>query len=258
MSRISGLSGLRKYNIVFISHSLGSRIIMDALGEIVDTLGRAQTVADSPALVADLQEKEISVFMLSNQLAFLQIGLPAPNVFGQIDGYVEEVADLARQCAIDVQDLRALLDAVALLGTRQDEDAIVAGPEPVPFTGRARAPDAADRAPVDTDEAGRTPAELESIRRRAALRALARQQGGDALDELADGLAAIEGRLDEMSRSGALWGGTGPAPAGERTPVGVDRGPSIGARLTAIEERLTALERRMRWSEEPPGGDSGA
>lgn len=176
----------------------------------------------------------------------------------QIDGYVEEVADLARQCAVDVQDLRALLDAVARLGTRQDEDAIVAGPEPVPFPGRARAPDASAPAPVDTDEAGRTPAELESIRRRAALRALARQQGGEALDELAFGLAAIEGRLDEMSRSGALRRGTGPAPAGERTPVGIDRAASIGVRLTAIEERLTALERRMRWSEEPPGGDSKA
>jgi len=87
ISTLSMLSGLRKYNIVFISHSLGSRIIMDALGEIVDTLGRAQTVADYPALVADLQQKEMSVFMLSNQLAFLQIGLPAPDVFGQIDSY---------------------------------------------------------------------------------------------------------------------------------------------------------------------------
>jgi len=87
MSTLSRLSGLRKYNIVFISHSLGSRIIMDALGEIVDTLGLEQTVADYPALVADLQQKEMSVFMLSNQLAFLQIGVPAPDVFGQIDSY---------------------------------------------------------------------------------------------------------------------------------------------------------------------------
>lgn len=87
MTTLSRLSGLRKYNIVFISHSLGSRIIMDTLGDFVDTLGRAQFVADYPALVADLQEKEMSVFMLSNQLAFLQIGSSAPNVFGQIDGY---------------------------------------------------------------------------------------------------------------------------------------------------------------------------
>jgi hypothetical protein len=87
ISALSRLSGLRKYNIVFISHSLGSRIIMDALTEIVDTLGQARTVAEYPALVADLQEKEMSVFMLSNQLANLQIGLPAPNVFGQIDSY---------------------------------------------------------------------------------------------------------------------------------------------------------------------------
>jgi hypothetical protein len=94
MSTLSRLSGLREYNIVFISHSLGSRIIMDTLGEFVDTLGRAQFVADYPELVADLQEKEMSVFMLSNQLAFLQIGSPAPNVFGRIDSY----------CRVDGED----------------------------------------------------------------------------------------------------------------------------------------------------------
>ncbi len=60
---------------------------MDALGEVVDTLRHEQTVAECPALVADLQEKEMSMFMLSNQLASLQIGLSAPNVFGQIDSY---------------------------------------------------------------------------------------------------------------------------------------------------------------------------
>jgi hypothetical protein len=87
ISTLSSLNGLRQYNLVFISHSLGSRIIMDALGEVVDTLSQAQTVADYPALAADLQEKEMSVFMLSNQLAFLQIGLPTPDVFGQIDSY---------------------------------------------------------------------------------------------------------------------------------------------------------------------------
>jgi hypothetical protein len=115
MSSLSRLSGLRKYNIVFISHSLGSRIIMDALGEIVDTLGRAQTVADYPALVADLQEKEISVFMLSNQLAFLQIGLPAPNVFGQIDGYCRADGDHYAQRAFKKLNVVAFNDPNDLL-----------------------------------------------------------------------------------------------------------------------------------------------
>jgi hypothetical protein len=87
VSSLSRLSNLEKYNIVFITHSLGSRIIMDALGEIVETLNDDQTVAGHPALVSKLQEKEMTVFMLSNQMPLLQIGLPAPKVVGQIDSY---------------------------------------------------------------------------------------------------------------------------------------------------------------------------
>ena len=87
VSSLSRLSNLEKYNIVFITHSLGSRIIMDALGEIVETLNDDQIVAGHPALVSKLQEKEMTVFMLSNQMPLLQIGLPAPKVVGQIDSY---------------------------------------------------------------------------------------------------------------------------------------------------------------------------
>ena len=60
---------------------------MDALGEIIETLADTRTVAGHPALVAGLQQKEMTVFMLSNQLPFLQIGLPPPAVTGQIDSY---------------------------------------------------------------------------------------------------------------------------------------------------------------------------
>lgn len=87
LSSVSRLSSLERQNILFITHSLGSRIIMDALGEIIETLTDTRTVSDHPALVAGLQQKEMTVFMLSNQLPFLQIGLPPPAVTGQIDSY---------------------------------------------------------------------------------------------------------------------------------------------------------------------------
>ena len=87
ISALSRLSSLEKYNVAFITHSLGSRIILDALEEIVDALSDDQNEAAYPAVVAGLQEKEMSVFMLSNQLAFLQIGLPPPVVSGRIDSY---------------------------------------------------------------------------------------------------------------------------------------------------------------------------
>jgi hypothetical protein len=87
VSSVARLSSLEKQNILFITHSLGSRIIMDALGEIVETLTDDRTVAGHPALVAGLQQKEMTVFMLSNQLPFLQIALPPPEVGGQIESY---------------------------------------------------------------------------------------------------------------------------------------------------------------------------
>jgi len=87
LSSLSRLSSLEQQNILFITHSLGSRIIMDALGEIVEALADDRTVAGHPALVAGLQQKEMTVFMLSNQLPFLQIGLPSPAVAGQIESY---------------------------------------------------------------------------------------------------------------------------------------------------------------------------
>jgi hypothetical protein len=60
---------------------------MDALGEITEILTDDRTVAGHPVLVAGLQQKEMTVFMLSNQLPFLQIGLPPPEVTGQIESY---------------------------------------------------------------------------------------------------------------------------------------------------------------------------
>jgi hypothetical protein len=98
LSSLSRLSSLERQNVLFITHSLGSRIIMDALGEIIRTLTDDRTVADHPALVAGLQQKEMTVFMLSNQLPFLQIGLPPPAVTGRIESYCRpEGEDYARR-----------------------------------------------------------------------------------------------------------------------------------------------------------------
>jgi hypothetical protein len=115
MSTLSSLSGLGKHNVVFISHSLGSRIIMDALGEVVEFLSHEQTAAGYPALVADLQEKEMSVFMLSNQLASLQIGLPAPKVFGKTASYCHFDGEYFAQRTFKKLDIVAFNDPNDLL-----------------------------------------------------------------------------------------------------------------------------------------------
>jgi len=68
--------------IVFITHSLGSRVT-------VDTMQRVATLARlDPRMgkcVEALKHTEFTVFMLSNQLPLLQLGSPKPEVTGQIE-----------------------------------------------------------------------------------------------------------------------------------------------------------------------------
>lgn len=68
-------------NYVFVSHSLGSRITLDALQSIAENA--KQDVKLAKRLDA-LQHKKFTVFMLSNQLPLLQLGQTAPSVRGQV------------------------------------------------------------------------------------------------------------------------------------------------------------------------------
>ncbi len=122
VSSLSRLSSLEKYNIVFITHSLGSRIIMDALGEIVETLNDEQIVAGHPALISKMQAKEMTVFMLSNQMPLLQIGLPAPAVVGQIAGYCREGGQNFARRAFKKLDIVAFADPNDLLSYSITQD----------------------------------------------------------------------------------------------------------------------------------------
>ncbi len=115
LSSVSRLSNLEQQNILFITHSLGSRIIMDALGEIVRTLTDDRTAADHPDLVAGLQQKEMTVFMLSNQMPFLQIGLPPPEVTGRIESYCRPEGQEYARRAFKKLDIVAFNDPNDLL-----------------------------------------------------------------------------------------------------------------------------------------------
>jgi len=115
LSSVSRLSSLERQNILFITHSLGSRIIIDALAEIVETLTDDRTVAGHPALVAGLQQKEMTVFMLSNQMPFLQIGLPPPKVAGQIESYCRRDGKNYTRRAFDKLNIVAFNDPNDLL-----------------------------------------------------------------------------------------------------------------------------------------------
>lgn len=68
-------------NYVFVTHSLGSRITIDALQSIAEIAKEDVRLSKS---LAALQHKKFTVFMLSNQLPLLQLGQTTPSVRGQI------------------------------------------------------------------------------------------------------------------------------------------------------------------------------
>jgi len=75
----------------FITHSLGSRIMTDALQALPDVAEQAD--ADVQERLTNILDRRLPVFMLSNQLPLLQLGQPPPGVYGQIDELCTEDFD---------------------------------------------------------------------------------------------------------------------------------------------------------------------
>jgi hypothetical protein len=81
---------------VFISHSLGSRITTDGMQRIASLLASPEKYVSvnpkdtlSIKAIRALQNKHISMFMLSNQLPILQLGRELPDVAGQEASYCD-------------------------------------------------------------------------------------------------------------------------------------------------------------------------
>ncbi|MFO1128394.1 MAG: hypothetical protein U1E66_08220 [Rhodospirillales bacterium] len=72
-------------DFVIISHSLGSRAVLDAMQRLTNL-----PLAPDPRLAAiaeNFKHRDIQVFMLSNQLPLLEAGREGQQVVGQIDAY---------------------------------------------------------------------------------------------------------------------------------------------------------------------------
>ena len=81
---------MRNDHYAFISHSLGSRIVIDGLQHIASSLGDKQKRTEwDPAdkFVQAFRELNIPIFMLANQLPLLQLGRKLPDVTGESDAY---------------------------------------------------------------------------------------------------------------------------------------------------------------------------
>lgn len=89
LSRSEEIQQFDKQNLLFITHSLGSQILMDTIVKTADNV--AATISnpdpDLRAAVRRLQNKKLTVFMLANQLPILQIGHPMPKVHNQLKAY---------------------------------------------------------------------------------------------------------------------------------------------------------------------------
>lgn len=83
-------------DFVFISHSMGSRIITDSLQRLILVIEEEKTIdplnKNLQSVSHNLQNKQIPVFMLANQLPLLQLGRRLPEIVNQYDAICSEDA----------------------------------------------------------------------------------------------------------------------------------------------------------------------
>lgn len=90
---------LHEDDYVFISHSLGSRIVIDSLQRLAEMTSkehvdpRLDALRVPPAFLAAMREEEFTMFMFANQLPLLQLGREPPAVVGEIDNYCSAAGD---------------------------------------------------------------------------------------------------------------------------------------------------------------------
>ena len=90
------VENINKDDYIFITHSLGSRVTIDAIQLMAELLTSKKTLDAIPevAKIADaLRNRDFNIFMLSNQLPLLQLGRKIPEITGQGDQYCISTAE---------------------------------------------------------------------------------------------------------------------------------------------------------------------
>lgn len=118
----SAADRIAKDNYVFISHSLGSRIVTDGLDRLTGILAHPEkytasnkSVMMSSKAVEAMQNKHIAIYMLSNQLPMLQLGRKPPEVAGQDASYCEANGANYKKRMFNETDIVAFSDPNDLL-----------------------------------------------------------------------------------------------------------------------------------------------
>lgn len=112
----------------FVTHSLGSRIVLDALETSAEGIyAQLESERDRTPFLTNLQNHTVTVFMLANQLPLLQAGFPPAPVTGQIAAYCTPEGPLYGRRIIARTQLVAFSDPNDLLSYPISDDFVQNG-----------------------------------------------------------------------------------------------------------------------------------
>ena len=113
------LENLATENIAFITHSLGSRMVIDTFQKIIS---EAPNPVEKTAQnhLNQLKQKEIPVFMMSNQLPLIQLGKDSFQQTGTFNDYCQKTGKKYNQRILKTLNLVAFSDPNDLLSYSLD------------------------------------------------------------------------------------------------------------------------------------------
>ncbi|MDT8407016.1 MAG: hypothetical protein RQ715_07175 [Methylococcales bacterium] len=115
---LEAVNNLRNDQYAFVSHSLGSRITIDGLQRFatffLDSTLRPE-LSRPQAMLDILRQKNITIYMMSNQLPMLQLGRKLPDVHDQRAAYCYPEGELYGQHMVKKTQLIAFSDPNDLL-----------------------------------------------------------------------------------------------------------------------------------------------
>lgn len=113
--RLQHLQSISQDSFAFVSHSLGSRIVIDGLQRIATVLAQDSANPKQIRLVNALKEKTIPIYMMSNQLPMLQLGRKIPEIHNQEARYCQPEGDKYQQRMLRKTPIIAFSDPNDLL-----------------------------------------------------------------------------------------------------------------------------------------------
>jgi len=105
---------VRQDDFAFVTHSLGSRIVIDVLQDETGLVYRSEEYK-SQARAEVFREREVSIYMLANQIPLLGLSIKPPSVQAQTDAYCTPDGALTDRRALKKLSIYAFSDPNDLL-----------------------------------------------------------------------------------------------------------------------------------------------